>query len=518
MEERQALSLRPPGDHGMVQTATIGSSLLDPRVLADLPTLPTVGLEILRLSCNPEATIEDLSTAIQRDPALSVRVISMANSPAYMRREPVASINDAAILLGRQAISIVALSFSFARGLQRTGSPAGLDLDQFWRRSLTTAAIARHIARTTNKAKAEEAFLAGLLANLGKLVLAQKVAERYRPIVASSGGWPDLETEEQQLGWSSLDVALAVLREWNMAESIVSAIECGVDPTRIDGEAPEIALVIGLAVAADASISEIEDTAAHQLVEARFRDMFGQDDSVLFGLDDALAEASEMMNIPLPDSICGDDLLAQARERMLAAALAVTSENTNQARRIESLQSENNDLAELATTDGLTGLLNRRAFDDALVHEAGRRNRGHIVGALGIVMLDIDHFKSLNDTYGHHFGDEVLHQVAQNMNSVVRSEETLYRYGGEEFVLLAPSCNATGLRVVGERLRVTVESLQIHCGGELVPVTISVGAACATDVVDEKDGKVLIQKADSLLYRAKKQGRNRVEVSSEQQL
>ncbi len=502
----------------MVQTTTIGSSLLDSGVLADLPTLPTVGLEILRLSRDPDASIEELGTAIQRDPALSVRVVSMANSPAYMRREPVASVNDAAMLLGRQAISIVALSFSLAQGLQRTGSPAGMDLDQFWRRSLTTAAIARHIARTTNKAKAEEAFLGGLLAHLGKLVLAQKVADQYGPIVATSGGWPSLETEEDQLGWTNLDVTLAVLREWNMAESIVTAIECGVDPARVDGEPPELAPVIGLAVAADASINEVEDTAGHQLVEERFREMFGQDESVLAGLDVALAEASEMMDIPLPDDICGEDLLAQARERMLAATLAVTTENNNQARRIESLESANTELAERATTDGLTGLPNRRAFDDALTREAGRRNRGHIVGALGIVMLDIDHFKSLNDTHGHQFGDEVLREVAQAMNGVVRSEKILHRYGGEEFVLLAPSCNAKALTIVGERLRATVEAVQLQCDGQPVSVTISAGAACATDVIDDEDAKLLIQKADSLLYRAKKRGRNRIEVSIEEQL
>ena len=133
-------------------------------------------------------------------------------------------------------------------------------------------------------------------------------------------------------------------------------------------------------------------------------------------------------------------------------------------------------------------------------------------------MFDIDHFKNLNDTYGHQFGDEVLREVAQAMNAVVRSEEILHRYGGEEFVLLAPSCNAKGLTIVGERLRAIVEGLELEYDGQPVPVTISAGAACATDVVDEEDGKLLIQKADSLLYRAKKRGRNRIEVSSEEQL
>ncbi|MDG2114550.1 MAG: diguanylate cyclase, partial [Actinomycetota bacterium] len=451
---------------------------------------------------------------------LAVRVVGMANSPAYMRREPVASISDAAMVLGRQAISIVALSFSLAQGLQRTGSPAGLDLDQFWRRSLTTAAIARHLARSLFKAKAEEAFLAGLLCNLGKLVLAQKVADLYGPIVESTDGWPTLEAEEEQLGWTSLDVSLAVLREWNMAESVVSAIEAGVDPSRADtaDTISELAPLIVLATAVDASIHNLDDPASHQLVEERFRAVFGQDESVLGGLDAALAEASEMMDIPLPEGVNGDDLLAQARERMLAATVSVANENNDQARRLEELGRQNTELSERAATDVLTGLPNRRSFDEAMDREAGRRNRGHIVGSLGVLMLDIDHFKSLNDTYGHSFGDEVLHEVAQSMRSVVRAEETLHRYGGEEFVLLAPSCNAKALNTVANRLRQTVESLELEFEGAPVKVTISAGAACASDVTDNQDAKRLLQKADSLLYRAKKNGRNRVEVSEEEAL
>lgn len=502
----------------MAQATGIREALSDSGVLSDLPTLPTVGLEILRLSRDPDASIEDLGNAISRDPALSVRVVSMANSPAYLRREPVSTVNDAAMVLGRQAISIVALSFSLAQGLERTGSPAGLDLDLLWRRSLTTAAVARHVARTVAKPRTEEAFLAGLLSNLGKMVLAQKMAADYGPIVDAAGGWPNLAEEEAGLGWTSLDITLAVLREWNMAAGLVDAIEHGVDPNRAEGDVGELAPVIGLAIAADASINDSGDPAGHQLVEERFGAMFGSDESVLDGLDDALAEASEMLDIPLPEGISGDDLLAQAREGMLAATLSVATENTHQAQRLEHLERENTELAERATTDGLTDLPNRRSFDDAVAREAGRRNRGKVPGALGIVMLDIDHFKNLNDTYGHAFGDEVLRGVAKAMHSVVRAEETLHRYGGEEFVLLSPSAAPKDLEIVGDRLRAVVEGLEFDFDGQSVQVTISAGGACAEDVIDVDDAQLLIQKADTLLYRAKKRGRNRVEVSQDDTL
>lgn len=500
----------------MQQVDAVPQNLRDSGLLANLPTLPGVGFEIVRLSKDPDSSIDDLAAVIQRDPALSVRLVTMANSPAYLRREPVTSVKDAALLMGRQTISLVALSFSLAGGMDRTGSPSGLDLELYWRRSLTVAAVARHVARNVCRAHSETAFLAGLLAHLGKMVLAQNVGPQYRPVVEAAGGWPSLRDERDGLGWDSLDVTLAVLREWGLPEEVAGTIESGLDEDRVvsDGAAvAELTPVLALAAAADTSLNDPSNPDGHALVEARAQLMFGDDHSVFEGLDDALAEAGELLDIRLPGDTNADDLVAQARQRMVEATMAVATQNQQQAQRLEDLQRQNTELEAQAATDGLTGLPNRRTFDESLARECSRRGRGTVAAALGIVMIDIDHFKNVNDTYGHAFGDEVLVAVARAMEAVVRNDETIHRYGGEEFVLLAPSCDPAGLEVVGERLRSTVEDLELSHDGEPVPVTISVGAACATDAVDERDGGLLVQKADGLLYRAKKGGRNRVEVS-----
>jgi diguanylate cyclase (GGDEF)-like protein len=498
----------------MAQAPRFESNFSEPRILADLPTPPTVGLEILRVSQDPDAPMEDLSRIIERDPALSVRVISMANSPAYLRRERVTNVHDAAVLLGRQAVSIVALSFSLAHDLQRTGSPAGLDLDLFWRRSLTTGTVARHIARAIRRHQAEEAFLAGLLCHLGKLVLAQKDSEAYSRLVGAADGWPTLRLEREQLGWTSLDVTLAVLREWNMAESVIDAIQHGVDPDPEPlAQVSELSQIIALAVAVDCSLHDVHDGESHRLLEERFRSMFGHDQTALAGLDAAFAEASELLDIPLPPDFEPEEVLSQARERMLATTLSVATEYTDQARRLEDLERENLELAERATTDSLTGLPNRRSFDETILREVSRRRRGHVPEALGVIMFDIDHFKRINDVYGHAFGDEVLKHVADALQTVARSDGTLHRYGGEEFVLVAPNSDPTALTAISERLRAAVEALDLRFGDERVPITVSAGAACAGDITGEHDARLLVLKADSLLYGAKRGGRNRVEVS-----
>lgn len=163
----------------------------------------------------------------------------------------------------------------------------------------------------------------------------------------------------------------------------------------------------------------------------------------------------------------------------------------------------------LASTDALTGLANRRAFDEALATERRRSARAGI--PLGLLMIDVDHFKRLNDHYGHPAGDECLRRIAGSIRkSLLRPSDVAYRYGGEEFVVLLPDTSASGLQQVGERVRADVESLRLpHVESPFGQVTISIGATwlppespCAADV--------LLASADAALYDAKRDGRNRV--------
>jgi diguanylate cyclase (GGDEF)-like protein len=169
------------------------------------------------------------------------------------------------------------------------------------------------------------------------------------------------------------------------------------------------------------------------------------------------------------------------------------------------------DLLELEShLDGLTGIANRRQFDETLKKESQRLVRNG--QPLGLIMLDIDNFKPFNDHYGHGKGDECLIKVAQAIGSVFqRSADLFARYGGEEFVVLMPETDAEGVRTMAEKIRQAVWALNFNHAYSSVAerVTISVGGISAT-VDSEAAAKTLLKQADKALYKAKENGRNKV--------
>ena len=160
----------------------------------------------------------------------------------------------------------------------------------------------------------------------------------------------------------------------------------------------------------------------------------------------------------------------------------------------------------LAATDGLTGLFNRRYFDSAFARELARCDRSST--SLGLLLADIDHFKSFNDTYGHAMGDLVLKKVAGILSGALRKADVLARFGGEEFVVLLPNVTARGALESAERLRESVAAAEVHPGGPRKRVTVSIGAALFP--TDASDSESLLKAADEALYEAKHLGRNRV--------
>jgi diguanylate cyclase (GGDEF)-like protein len=179
---------------------------------------------------------------------------------------------------------------------------------------------------------------------------------------------------------------------------------------------------------------------------------------------------------------------------------------TEQFDRINSLQAK---LRQEAIRDSLTGLFNRRYLDEILPIELARSRR--VNSPLTILMLDIDHFKNINDTHGHQFGDAVLQSVSNTLQTNVRAGDIVCRYGGEEFVLVFPGMRHGDARVRAEKLRTMIGSQKISEKDKLIGVTISIGGSIYP--ADGNSGDELISQADLALYRAKQNGRNRVEFA-----
>jgi diguanylate cyclase (GGDEF)-like protein len=164
-------------------------------------------------------------------------------------------------------------------------------------------------------------------------------------------------------------------------------------------------------------------------------------------------------------------------------------------------------LRQYAETDPLTGIANRRRFFSGLEEECERCKRYGTT--FSVLILDVDHFKTVNDSYGHPVGDMVLSVVSKRIADCLRASDLLARYGGEEFAVLLPFTGEDGALAVAERIRLEIAHAPVDCDGHSIPVTASIGVACYQD---EADSDLLLRDADRALYRAKDAGRNRVEA------
>jgi len=163
-----------------------------------------------------------------------------------------------------------------------------------------------------------------------------------------------------------------------------------------------------------------------------------------------------------------------------------------------------------AEHDSLTGILNRRAIRDVLRRELARCRREN--NTLGVIVADVDHFKKINDHYGHGTGDAALVAVVQRISAMLRPYDVIGRYGGEEFLIIAPGCDLHLTQKLAERIRVAVCDEPVDFGNETSTITISLGATLGTA---ESDPEFLVAMADAAMYQAKRNGRNRAETSLE---
>jgi diguanylate cyclase len=208
-------------------------------------------------------------------------------------------------------------------------------------------------------------------------------------------------------------------------------------------------------------------------------------------------------------------IIRLARETQTARARSEEVESSfhSMAHELTELRAQVDRLSRDSRTDPLTGVANRRAFDQALarlVEDAQQKHQD-----LALIMADIDHFKSFNDRFGHLIGDKVLRFVAQEMEQCVKGRDLLARYGGEEFVVLLPNTPYDGARMLAESIRAIIEAQQIRDeGGALLDkVSISLGVAAYHP---GEDPRAFVDRADACLYQSKQRGRNR--VTGEQEL
>ena len=216
------------------------------------------------------------------------------------------------------------------------------------------------------------------------------------------------------------------------------------------------------------------------------------------------------LNVTIPGIERHDEVSRMGQALVVFRTAMEDAERARAAMEEDRRRSEHEKVASLETAayvDSLTGLSNRRHFDQTMEAEIERAvGQGH---PLSLLMVDLDYFKRVNDTFGHGGGDAVLRHVAKLLREEARRRDVAARYGGEEFAIILPATGRSLTRLVAERLRATVEEARIELGdGRVANMTISIGLAT---LQEHDEAMTLAERADAALYRAKQNGRNRVE-------
>ncbi len=488
-----------------------------------LPSPPAIALKILEAVRQEDNSFEDLARIIRSDPSLSVRILKIANSSLYGLTQPVDSLAQATGLIGTDALKNIALSFVIVQEFQNS-SRRSFDLDYFWRRAIT-AAVAADVLGAAVGHRDQDLFVAGLLQDIGVLILLLSHSDRYRAILDEKrvSGKSLCVTEKEEFSCDHTEVGNYLLSSWNLPHSICQPIHFHHNAEGAPRQYRDSALLLSYADKISAMYHSVRSSSkSAEVHEGLAREWHVSEERASKLIDTVGERSREILDLFAMDP--GDikpfsQIIQEANEELstlnfsyeqLVFELKQARQNAEQLAR--ELQQANGALRELAYRDSLTGLYNYRYFQLSLESEWDRAIR--YKHPLSLLMVDIDFFKKVNDTSGHVVGDEVLKVVSKVLAYLVRSCDIVVRYGGEEFVIILPETGSLGAKVLAQRLRRGVEQEITAYNGHSVSVTISVGIA-ATDLTEtEITGVDLLECSDRALYRAKQNGRNRVEVGS----
>lgn len=483
-----------------------------------LPTPPAIALKILEAVRQEENNFNDLANIVTSDPVLTAKLLKIANSSIYSLPKQVTSLAQATALLGTQTLQNIALSFVLV-DTYKDLPQSGFDIDLFWRRSISTAVSAKLLARATGN-HAEDLFITALLQDIGILALFLTAPVAFTEVLDNKriSGKSMYEAEQERFGFDHSALGAHLLESWQLPAAIYEPIRC--HHCTEEASKGDLALLLDIADRIGSiyhgNRGNTRYAEVHRLLSTTFAMDREQIDKLI---DDIGAQARETMDLFAvnPGEMKPFSLLMQEANDELRrlnfsyeqVVLELKQAKNNAEQLAVSLKAANDRLRELAFRDDLTGLYNHRYFQEILEREVQRSIR--YKHPLSLLLLDIDFFKNVNDTYGHPSGDRVLQLVSRKMEQLVRHCDIVARYGGEEFAIVLPETGRNGANVLATRIRRGIEQLKIKLNEKEISVTVSIGLT-STDIDRVPLNRAaLIAQSDKALYRAKTKGRNRVE-------
>jgi diguanylate cyclase (GGDEF)-like protein len=421
------------------------------------------------------------------------------------RAMQVSSVHQAVVAVGLRAVKMISLSFSLMNTPVSEEQESCFNYTNFWNRSLATAIAARTVAEHIRSDR-ESCFLMGLMLNVGQLALGHAFHDQYQIASkeARSAGRSLLEMEQEKWDIDRYAVAGELLKQWRFPAQMIEIIrdhnrkempeKNGVGEIRKTLEiADQMAEVLFQEDVPGEWIDRMKSDACRQLgIEPEsFDELF--DEFVA-----SWKEYATVLSFDCSHAKTFEELESEARRGIAEISMGLFAENLK-------ISEENQELRTNIFMDPLTGLKNRRAYNKEAGAELERCRRSK--GMFVMMVIDIDHFKSVNDGYGHDVGDRLLIRVAETLIDHTRRYDTVFRIGGEEFVVMLADFNIEAIEAAAERFRNAIESLDFDVDGEKLNITASIGVACCAAMSRTLDE--IFKEADRALYDAKSEGRNR---------
>ncbi len=488
----------------------------------DLPTLPTVASQLLILTAKEDTTLSDIGNLVSHDMALSSKILKVSNSAFYSFPQQISSINQAVSILGINAVRSLVLSFSFLS--MKGAKSTTFNFKEFWERSLSGAVAAKLILEQVEGSDTEEIFIAGLLRNLGQLIMASTLSGQYEQVLKKKLQ-EDIDEEKievELLGATHSQVGYKVAEFWGFPEKLLLPILYHAHPDEYSGKDVHVSQTIGAIYLADLIVQILHSKnpeTHHKKFRKKAKQLLGlkviKINKILSQIHKAVNQTAKDVGLKIKHSKSVEEILQEANMRLSLINMSyeemnreLVSSKIKLEKLTRELENKNKFLENLANIDGLTEVHNHRFFQNFLDKEINRSIRNS--KPISILLADIDHFKKFNDTYGHQTGDFILKEFCRVTKENIREYDILARYGGEEFVYVLPETDTDDALKVAEKLRAFVADHEFDDDENIYSVTISIGVTSAKPTGSGFQKNQFIGFADEALYEAKNKGRNRV--------
>jgi diguanylate cyclase (GGDEF)-like protein len=482
------------------------------KLLIDFPSPAGVAAQVVNVANDPDADLGRIAQVISLDPAISAKMLRTANSPFYGQRRKSQNLRQAIMVLGLNATITLALGFSLVKTFEQRSS-AGIDYPRFWRRALLSAIAARAFAEVKKLPSNEEMFLAALLQDIGVLALDRHQDSFYRDLPQGASHDETVAYERERLGCDHADVGAWLLRSWHVPSLLCDAVDASHRALSIQVATDLDAFMQSVALSGIFAEGLIRDEGAapSRTVSEAERELLQIDEPTLVEIVERIkAQIPEMESLFEQDIMAAwefEGLMGRAREVLLMRSLDTLREFQRLSDAHTLLASRTEELRRASLLDALTGAYNRRYFDEKLAEEVHHARACN--WPLSLMFADLDHFKRVNDQYGHQAGDEVLRGAARLLTQSLRETDLVARYGGEEFVVILPGTNAPEAMGVAARVSEAFRKHVHTVGPHEIKVTVSIGVV-TDDTRHSAGADDLVRAADLAVYAAKGEGRDRV--------